>query len=581
MNRPWMCALAVAAFVAGLLALPKTRWLLPNQLELLSGGWELKPDYFLVPEEEADQIALPAHLEPTPRVLSIADPRDDQERMFALLREAPDFRDGEAYWGRFSALQAVCDRLDTAPTLAQFIRVASNPATWTGGPANFSNVRAKLQATVLAACARGAELDPDNAFFLLMRGAILDAQGHRDGASQALFAASNLRHYRAYEWTEVSVGRRALQSRYPRSQAEIAWLAASVVLPHLASFRTATRNFTSGDEPANRAAVVRIGGLLLRDGTSPIDPFVGFLLISHALKPKGEPNLLTRLSPEEARTRATVLAEETDDPLLDDLALDYGRFFPAMSHGRFGPGSYMEDRLNTLRPLFGAWVLAAFAALPALAGLYRLRTWMTDRFRRCSAPLVWLLAIPLAMAAIPGRSPLPVELSLLAILAPLGWVFKRPETLGFVGGVAAIATVSAIPGCTAAWVLGAVVILAAALSPKAQVPWWVAGVSLTGASLIVGGIAAFSALLGSWLGAVMSGLAATVVLAAVLPLPRRRERPRAAGLACATLGALYVAAAFMAIGYDAQAGAVLDTLLNQAASARSELGVGSTSALEG
>lgn len=571
MSRTSLASLVVAAFLVGLVALPRTRWVVPHQLELLSGAWELEPDDLsqTLPDVEPKVVPLPVHLAPTAKALTIADPATDEERLYELIqRPSVDERHAEP-WDRFREMETVCRRLDSAPAWAQLLRTALLLATLSGGTPGFEQRRQDLQSLLLTACRQGELKDPDNAFFPLMRAALLRARTDAAGAEQAFLAASRKGRYEAYEWTETTWGRRALEKRYPRSGWTYAWLAAGVLLPQEAVIRDLARHYSKGGSPALRGAACRVGGLLLTTGTSPLDPVVGMLIVAYALQPEGNVTRLDRLSPEAARARAAELAAATGDSRMIELARDYGNAYTLFKGGRLFPTGE-PAQLHSISPLAGACVLAAFAALALFLLVRPLRARLPARLSESGAALAWLLVLPLASAGVPGRSPLPPSLAILALIGVLAVSPGTRRLVPVLNAVAALAVVIALPDSVGAWTIAALVFAFEVRARRFPESWGAAATLTVLAALTTGAVAALGGLGGSALLGVGYGAAAWGVFALILPVVPRVHRDHSAGAALVALGALYVGSVLVAVQADAGARAVERAWLSEAARIRQE-----------
>ncbi len=584
MTRSQLVGFAVVGFIAGLVALPNTRWVVPTQVEVLSGGWRLERQSTLYIGNANGKGAetphkIPLHVEPKDVLRSLGTPRSTDERLVALLQTDRNWGDDpSAYWARFDALFLVCQRLGTAPAWAQFVRLASMPAMvpLTGDPPRQTDDRVKVRTQLVEACVAGERLEPDNAFFPLVRSVALRGLGRMKEAVEALEAATHKPHYRAYEEVEPAMVEAALAARHPRSQLLRSWLTANVMLPHLTAIRMALRGLYADGSPTVRVAACRVGALMMREGNTLLDPYVGHVIVSDALRPYRpypEEARALRIDASEATAKASTLAAETHAGDLVGIARDYALLAPAMHTERYTPGQHQLNALYTAYPLMGACALVALLALPFVLWISRLRAKFGEPLRWGLVHLVWLFAVALDLGVLPSDLPQANGFALFALLAPLT-AYPRTRKLAIILSVlGCVVVVLAQRGSWAGWLLATLVVMAlvSGRHPTASLPLSVAATLI--ACVVIGGVAGFAGTL-SGPNALVAGIAALVALAPTIPSVRPSEQSASTAWAAGLLGCAYAITVLVGIRADAQAGAVNDALLHEASRLRAEVGVG-------
>lgn len=573
-------AYAVAGLVLGLGLVPATRWVLPLYGEILSGQWRFEPGstvYRVVGEDAVPAgTFVPPHIAPRPELRTVDAPTSADERLVALLQADPPYSDDPAaYWARFDRLADACQAIDTPQAWAQYARLASMPAMLPprGDPKGQAEQRQKVRTQLVAACERGERLEPDNAFFPVIRSVALTGLGRAADARAALLVAAAKPHYRGYEWVESELAAAALERRHPRSQLLRSWLTASTILPHLAGIRSMLRNQCAEGDPETRLAACRVGAAMLREGRTLVDPFVGHWILSDALVPTSGEAPVDRISADEAAVAAAALARDTGAEDLEGIAKEYARVCPAMKLGRFTPSQEQIDGLYTPAPLFGVWMFCALAGVPLVVVFARRRALLCDHLRWGLVPLVWLLALSLELGVSRSGQPSSLGFSVFALLAPLAAYPPTRKAALWVCGAGLLPMVAAFQAGWPAWVLVGAFGLAVAWGKHPTCAPRLSMAATVLAALLVGMFACFGGFLSGW-NALFAGVAAAVALCPLVPSVRPGERAAALHGSVTVLGVLLAIALVAGIRADAQAGAVNDALLHEADRLRAETGVG-------
>jgi hypothetical protein len=150
-----------------------------------------------------------------------------------------------------------------------------------------------------ATAAKGAQLDPDNAYFPMMQSICLFDAHRDDEALEALKSAGRRSQWREYYQDEAD-GQVRLQTAAYGEQAALQRLtiSANVLFPHYAQLRSAGRVAirlaaekelagNTAEALAIRHAMMRCGGLMRSQGTSYITTLVGISLTNIALSTPG------------------------------------------------------------------------------------------------------------------------------------------------------------------------------------------------------------------------------------------------------------------------------------------------------
>lgn len=289
-RRAWLIGLALGVPLALLLS-PTTRWLVRDQVKITLGRkpllrWDSRAAQAVAerhPQDYQIQYALAAN----------ASNAEALRRLRALEARFPDTPSLYANVLRYATLGQI--RLNRADDF----RLEEAPLPRTFRPAT---PRPEDLAAFDADAAAGERLDPDNAFFPLMRAIGLFAARRDADALAAVRRAGTKTTWREYYEDDVE-GRRRLRDEAfdDRSMISHVSVFAALLFPHYAPLRGVARNATyqavlaeQGGRPedglAIRRALTRCGGLMRAQSRIAIGSLVGVAITQTAMeRPGGAP----------------------------------------------------------------------------------------------------------------------------------------------------------------------------------------------------------------------------------------------------------------------------------------------------
>jgi hypothetical protein len=285
-RRHRLAWLALATVVT-LLVLPATRYLLKTQMQMEA------LTYSTATNLPAERLAAARMPDDYPVQLALA------AEYPSAVAEAPPADPGAPAKARNHRVGALAQRFPNNPSVyANFlrfmtqgeVRVSRNDdGTVPVPPAGVTVVPTAPESLEMfdTAAQKGMELDPDNAYFPMMRAIVL-FNTHRDSeALDSLKAASRCSHWAEYYQDEAD-GRNRLQAATYGEEGALQHLnvAANLLFPQYASLRAVARlavhlagdaesDGNTAEGVAIRHALMRCGGLMRSQGTSYITSLVG------------------------------------------------------------------------------------------------------------------------------------------------------------------------------------------------------------------------------------------------------------------------------------------------------------------
>ena len=290
-RRHRLAWLALAA-VGTLLVLPATRYLLKTQMRMqaltYSTETNLPAEHLLaarMPDDYPVQLALATEMSPYRVDLNTADPmapsKDRNRRIAALAERFPNNPSVYANLLRYMTMGEVhVGRNDDGSVPVPHAGVKVVPTA----PESLEMFDTAAQ--------KGAELDPDNAYFPMMRAVGLFHAQRDSDALEALKAASRCSHWIEYFQDEAE-GRNRLYTATYGEQGALQHIsaAASLLFPQYAQLRAEARvalhlageaesDGNTAEGVAIRHALMRCGGLMRSQGTSYITSLVGIAIVN-------------------------------------------------------------------------------------------------------------------------------------------------------------------------------------------------------------------------------------------------------------------------------------------------------------
>ena len=259
---------AIIGFIAILLILPNSRWIVLRQCDVLAGHYEV---------QEANRFGR-AYCRPIERGVQMGDTNDDEQaQMFRIL----SLNNGTEPDQRLKDIKfvfAICKRKNSAGYWGMIVRslygnAYLNPKGKFKGNAYSSGgygSTPEIENIVREACLRGEACDPNNCFFPLVLSGALTLLGDASGATSAYMRAGTKKYFDDYERFEGDLRYRYQLDKYGYRGNQIAielseqWNGMAVDIESIAKFYA-----VPSDIPA-RICTLRIGSLIMRDSNSMI-----------------------------------------------------------------------------------------------------------------------------------------------------------------------------------------------------------------------------------------------------------------------------------------------------------------------
>jgi len=549
----------VVGFLALLLALPQSRWIVLTQVEAFSGAWRKGAG-------DTGIMMDPNFVRPVQRGLEYDNLATDPTAVFLQLL-TPRFADSnaDAYQTRMAALFQRCKENGTPEYWAAFARVASVNAIVRKDEkpleARYAEQRRKMNELLVQACEAGTHKDPDNAYFPLIASGAYYGLGDLNASHRAFLAASGMSDYRDYVRLEPEMRYKYLVDHYGyRGNRLRAWVFMETMLQHLSEIRTVAVHYAQTGNAEDRVATARIAGLMIYRDESLIGLLVGRFLFLSALNPTFSYSEMSK----DAATKDMVARAASLDALTkrnDDLASiakDVERLntFPQVD---WPNGDRVAVVFNML-PAWSGWSLLTLLVLPGALFIARLKA-KSERFAAISPCLVWVgafFAEPiLGMGGEVGQYFGFASLLFMPALFPK--LRRYADWLGIILALFAFGLV--VPPLL--FVISLIV-----ERRKLQVSTWAASIATVVVCMVAAGVWTYlGTTTGGGNGLIFGGVFALASMCG-LPALSKVKLPMTAGLACIALGGVYAAMVYRDLAADRQLGVVCDLMLNEAKQVR-------------
>lgn len=556
----------VAGFLVLLIALPQSRWIPLTQADVVTGQWRYRGGMF---------TEISTYVNPLERGLGVDDTPPDETAALLRLISPPGNLDIEQSDRRYADLLAICQEKNSPVLWAQYVRVASvsTLSDLSKSPHDKFAVRQRKNCeTLVNACLSGEKVDPDNAFFPLIRASALRKLERDDEGRDALRLAARKPRYESYIRFEPDTRYKWLVDRYGyRGQELRGWIYANVLLPHLSAIRSGARHFVKIGKDADRVAAAQIGMLLMRQDSTLIGVMVGRVLFLNALAPEIEPQSDPHLTDDEILTRATALEKATPG----DQGLTEGAK-AAIALSKDGAIDWPnEDGLSLIMNMNAAYSGGAFLALllliPAMGML-----WLKARFPRFAAAAPYLAWFPAFMLShLFGGDFEAVSyfgfVSALFVPALFPKIRRYVDILGL--ALTAFALYRSLEAISLFAVCGVFLYsLWNTRRASGQANVFVTAFGVIAMSLVASAVWTALALRFGFNDAVFFGSLVALSALATVPSPRNGAWGPVAGIACLALGGLYGYRVALDVQADRKLEILANEILNEAERVRKESG---------
>lgn len=283
--------------VACIALAPYTNWSFRNDLDLARSGLTSGPAFSTLAENPWNSPRAMTILDP-----ALLEPKTQEEQFVQALGYAEwgmNRQPWEEEWGavlvkRQEPLDAYCTKYPKdAIALAQFVRLISQQALYLRQPdlkapngvtrAQEKTLPQRRRVTqyALELAKRGESLEPDNAFWTIMRGGWSEALGNHADSLTCLRRASEMKRYEEYALEGAVLTRKSIERRWGyRGEAVRILLAAGILFPHYINEKNWMRIccLSEGDSESGllrRWQAYQAGYLLSRESNTLIGQLVG------------------------------------------------------------------------------------------------------------------------------------------------------------------------------------------------------------------------------------------------------------------------------------------------------------------
>jgi len=548
-------------FIALLLVLPQSRWAVLNQVEAFSGEWRLNA---------GDQgYSGRDYLRPIQRGLEYDD--SDKSPIPVLLRNLqpkPYPSDFEDYEVRTKKIFDYCMRQDTPEYLALFVRFSSfNAMIREDGRKSQPNElerRQRINTLVIKACEEGEKKDPQNAYFPLLATGARFNQGDKLGAKRDFLRASEMSEYKDYVVLEPTLRYNYLVDNLGyRGNTLRAWILMETLLQHVSAIRNTALHYAKNGNPEERAAAVRIGGLMIRRSKSLIGILVGRVLVVGGLNPTLDVSSGLDKSQDLVPAARQLEAQTHSTPDLTGIAEDVNRL--AKSGRTNWPNEENIDVVTNMHQAWSAGSLLALLLLPFAVLIARIKE-KSPRFAAISPYLVWVTAMfaEPVLGAIGGAGPVFGLTAFLFIPA----LFPKLRKFTDVAAVAVSVIGFGLMLPPLAFVIALLI-----ERRRIQLPVWATSLCVGMVCLVSAGVWTWIAVTTGGGNGAIFGTLFSLALMCGLPAIDKVKLPVVAGMACVLLGSFYAVRTYSDISADRQTGVVSELLLNEANEVRQGAGI--------
>jgi len=381
---------AVIGFIAILLAVPTSRWVVLTQLDVIAGRWK-----FI--NVSPDGTSQGDYLQPLEPGLTNDDPAPDETaRFLRLVMPTGNMWKVPTIDQRILALYDICQAKNDVRYWAQLVRTGSfyaqvpysNPGQ---KPFPLPNDPAS-EARIRDACLAGEKLEPDNAFFPMMRSGVLFRLGDLKGSREAYYRAAQCTNYDDYVLFEPETRYAYLVSHYGERGHQIkADIYDRTAFPHMSTLLSLGRYYTKPDDLLGRLATMRLGRTVILKTKSWIGIWMPRNIIALAFNSRMrvvQTQSKEVVSQVVHQFNAVPEAERTIREVADIYNAVPG---PTPQLNKFGDAVSL---ILNLRTGFSAWSLWSLVMLPLAIGVAFVKA-RKERFAAAAPYLVWLMAIPI------------------------------------------------------------------------------------------------------------------------------------------------------------------------------------------
>jgi len=384
----------VIGFLAIVLLMPSSRWVVLNQFDILAGRWHIA--------QQTNGYTPNSELQPRLRGLEDSPPAKDQTGRFLQLismnswvEYAPD---SNAYDQKFRELDQICRAKSDVRYWAQFVRgtaqqatvVPTDPKSRSG--ADLVQVDHRLiQEMLVGACNSAINLQPDNAFFRIILSGALLRLGEASAARKAFLVASACTRYDDYAWFEAELKYQYLVDCYGyRGERLRTYILLTTMYPHIPVILSLCKHYSVENDPQARSATAQISDLMMSQGHTVIEKLVGRNILNLALAPSRKGAYYRELSTDDLNKDAKgLLMAAPTTRNIPDMVDRYRTITTRFDQYRIT--SDINDLALNLQPAASACSLVALLLLP-LALVYGWLKTNYPRFAAASPYLIWFLA---------------------------------------------------------------------------------------------------------------------------------------------------------------------------------------------
>lgn len=552
----------VVGFLALLLALPQSRWIVLSQVEAFSGEWRRNAGDFGGPN--------PNYVRPMQRGLEYDNLDSSPEAKFLqLLQPKPNDQAVDDYENRLTTLFNVCHQQGSPEYLAQFIRVASFNAQihmpkddpWKK-PADLER-RKRIAILIIWACEQAGAKDPQNAFFPLIASGAYHQIGEEAKSREMFLHASELDDYRDYVTVEPDLRYKYLVDHYGyRGNQLRAWIYMETILPHLAVVRSVAAQYSKTGNPADRVAAAKVGDLMMRKDRS----LIGLLMGKYAVIAALNPDMKQGYAANKEEAKDLVKKAESLEALVpgDQGLLNVAKRAEALTGPALNnwPNEENIQVAMNMRPAWSGWSLLSLLLIPAALAV-SIQKGRSETFANIAPYLTWGMAL-FAQPILGGDSDAGQIYGLTAFLFIPALVPKLRRFTDIVGIVISV--------IGAGFVLPPLAFAISLLVQRRRltVPTWVTTAGIIACCLIAAGAWTYMAITTGGGNGAIFGTVFTLSLMCALPSLEKSKAWIAAGASCVVLGGLYGTMVYRDLAADRQLSVVCDLILNEANDVREE-----------
>ncbi len=387
MKNRFLVVYVVLGFIATVALLPKTRWVVLNQIDVLAGKWRNHAGYSDYGNQPWVRPSLP----------DLEDSRltDETAQFLRSISPSNDSATSTETEERFRRLYLICQRRNEPRYWAQFIRAASfrgqMPSPMPRENAFQLPNQTTIQNLLEQGCKAAIALEPDNAFFQLILSGVQFRLGELALSKQTFAQVMHSERFDDYVLFEPELRNQYILSHFGyRGDQLHLWILADELFPDLGTIQSVCKWHGMQSGLAGQLSCLKVGLLMMNQGPTAIHMIIGRNILNFGLDPTRHGAMYKVFTDAELDRAVESIRNRTKDAtFLSNAIARYRVVNSKIQH--YGDDFKPNEIFVNIRPAISASSLLSLLLLPFAVGLAWLKSRSTH-FSAASPYLIWFLA---------------------------------------------------------------------------------------------------------------------------------------------------------------------------------------------